>query len=138
MLKCQHEYPGNCFYANHRSTVYAVLEQLLASGMVEELRVEGLTHICATATMRTWSGFSVSLIRRTAGQNVFPSWPSRITSGSKWAEELFEQVSRRRPTAIFRNEQLCAATRPTTAKRKEKRNRPPARKWTLLEHKLAQ
>ena len=73
--------------------------------------------------MRTWSGFSVSLIRRTAGQfstfcrlareglkNVFPSWPSRITSGSKWAEGLFEQVSRRRPTAIFRNEQLCAAT----------------------------
>jgi hypothetical protein len=101
--------------------------------------------------MRTWSGFSVSLIRRTAGQfstfcrlareglkNVFPSWPSRITSDSKWAEGLFEQVSRRRPTAIFRNEQPCAATRPTTAKRREKRNRPLARKWTLLEHKLAQ
>jgi mRNA-degrading endonuclease RelE of RelBE toxin-antitoxin system len=27
-----------CFYADHRSTVYAVLEQLLASGMVDELR----------------------------------------------------------------------------------------------------
>ena len=27
-----------CFFADHRSTVYAVLEQLLASGMVEELR----------------------------------------------------------------------------------------------------
>ena len=27
-----------CFYADHRSTVYAVLEQLLASGLVEELR----------------------------------------------------------------------------------------------------
>ncbi len=27
-----------CFFADHRSTVYAVLEQLLVSGMVEELR----------------------------------------------------------------------------------------------------
>jgi hypothetical protein len=27
-----------CFFADHRSTVYAVLEQLLASGMVEELK----------------------------------------------------------------------------------------------------
>jgi hypothetical protein len=41
MLKCPHECPGNqliCFFADHRSTVYAVLEQLLASGMAEELR----------------------------------------------------------------------------------------------------
>src|ERR1035437_2724443 len=75
--------------------------------------------------MRTWSGFSVSLIRRTAGQfstfcrlareglkNVFPSWPSRITSGSKWAEGLFEQVSRRRPHRHF---QERAALRRHTA-----------------------
>jgi mRNA-degrading endonuclease RelE of RelBE toxin-antitoxin system len=27
-----------CFFAEHRATVYAVLEQLLASGLVEELR----------------------------------------------------------------------------------------------------
>ena len=27
-----------CFFADHRSTVYAVLEQLLVSGMVEELK----------------------------------------------------------------------------------------------------
>ena len=27
-----------CFFADHRSTVYAVLEQLLVSGVVEELR----------------------------------------------------------------------------------------------------
>jgi mRNA-degrading endonuclease RelE of RelBE toxin-antitoxin system len=27
-----------CFFADHRSTVYAVLEQLLVSGMVEEFR----------------------------------------------------------------------------------------------------
>ena len=27
-----------CFFADHRSTVYAVLEQLLVSGMVEESR----------------------------------------------------------------------------------------------------
>jgi mRNA-degrading endonuclease RelE of RelBE toxin-antitoxin system len=27
-----------CFFADHRSTVYAVLEQLLASGLVEELK----------------------------------------------------------------------------------------------------
>jgi len=26
-----------CFYAGHRATVYAVLEQLLASGIVQEL-----------------------------------------------------------------------------------------------------
>jgi hypothetical protein len=64
-------------------------------------------------------------------KNVFPSWPCRIASGRKWAEGLFEQVSRRRLTAIFRNEQPCAATRSTTAKRREKRNRPLARKWTL-------
>jgi hypothetical protein len=44
MRKCPHEKPGNRrakgkgFSANHRSTVYAVLEQLLASGLVEELR----------------------------------------------------------------------------------------------------
>ena len=29
-----------CFFADHRSTVYAVLEQLLISGMVEELRAK--------------------------------------------------------------------------------------------------
>ena len=29
-----------CFFADHRSTVYAVLEQLLVSGMVEELRAK--------------------------------------------------------------------------------------------------
>jgi mRNA-degrading endonuclease RelE of RelBE toxin-antitoxin system len=27
-----------CFYANYRSIVYVVLEQLLASGLIEELR----------------------------------------------------------------------------------------------------
>jgi len=27
-----------CFFADHRSTVYAVLEQLLVSGLVEELK----------------------------------------------------------------------------------------------------
>ena len=27
-----------CFFADHRSTVYAVLEQLLVSGMVKELK----------------------------------------------------------------------------------------------------
>ncbi|MGO8927532.1 MAG: type II toxin-antitoxin system RelE family toxin [Limisphaerales bacterium] len=27
-----------CFFADHRSTVYAVLEQLLVSGVVDELR----------------------------------------------------------------------------------------------------
>ena len=27
-----------CFFAEHRATVYAVLEQLLASGLIEELR----------------------------------------------------------------------------------------------------
>ena len=27
-----------CLFADHRSTVYAVLEQLLASGLVEELK----------------------------------------------------------------------------------------------------
>jgi Fe2+ or Zn2+ uptake regulation protein len=27
-----------CFFADHRATVYAVLEQLLASGVVAELR----------------------------------------------------------------------------------------------------
>lgn len=27
-----------CFFAEHRATVYSVLEQLLASGLVEELR----------------------------------------------------------------------------------------------------
>jgi mRNA-degrading endonuclease RelE of RelBE toxin-antitoxin system len=27
-----------CFFADHRATVYAVLEQLLVSGMVKELR----------------------------------------------------------------------------------------------------
>jgi mRNA-degrading endonuclease RelE of RelBE toxin-antitoxin system len=27
-----------CFFADHRSTVYAVLEQLLASGLIEELK----------------------------------------------------------------------------------------------------
>jgi mRNA-degrading endonuclease RelE of RelBE toxin-antitoxin system len=27
-----------CFYADYRSIVYAVLEQLLASGLIEELR----------------------------------------------------------------------------------------------------
>ena len=29
-----------CFFAEHRSTVYSVLEQLLASGLVEELKSE--------------------------------------------------------------------------------------------------
>ena len=28
-----------CFFAEHRATVYAVLEQLLASGLIEELKV---------------------------------------------------------------------------------------------------
>jgi mRNA-degrading endonuclease RelE of RelBE toxin-antitoxin system len=27
-----------CFFADHRATVYAVLEQLLASGLIEELK----------------------------------------------------------------------------------------------------
>jgi hypothetical protein len=27
-----------CFFANHRATVYAVLEQLLVSGLLEQLR----------------------------------------------------------------------------------------------------
>ena len=52
--------------------------------------------------MRMRSGFSASLTRRTAGQfstfcclaregleSVFPSWLSRIASGSQWAEGLF-------------------------------------------------
>jgi mRNA-degrading endonuclease RelE of RelBE toxin-antitoxin system len=28
-----------CFFAEHRATVYSVLEQLLASGLIEELKV---------------------------------------------------------------------------------------------------
>ena len=64
--------------------------------------------------MRMRSGFSASLTRRAAGQfstfcclaregleNVFPSWPSRITSGSQWAEGLFEQVPHRRAQRHF-------------------------------------
>jgi Fe2+ or Zn2+ uptake regulation protein len=27
-----------CFFADHRATVYSVLEQLLASGLIEELK----------------------------------------------------------------------------------------------------
>jgi mRNA-degrading endonuclease RelE of RelBE toxin-antitoxin system len=27
-----------CFFADHRATIYAVLEQLLASGLIEELK----------------------------------------------------------------------------------------------------
>lgn len=28
-----------CFFAEHRATVYSVLEQLLASGLIEELKI---------------------------------------------------------------------------------------------------
>ena len=30
-----------CFFAEHRATVYSVLEQLLASGLIEELKTAG-------------------------------------------------------------------------------------------------